>query len=171
LISYIAVDQTLLKTQTDKEIAIQQQEQFQEQAKAQEENIALQEKTARAVKQKDVIDAKLSIEIEKDKADAARRKAEGVRDSTKYEADGEAYKQRETGKGVADAYEAQAKVIGPDKLAIIKVVNEIATGKIKIVPDFLVTGEAQGGNLFNTWIATMLNDKFKGKKVIETEGK
>ena len=169
LISYIAVDQTLLKTQTDKEIAIQQQEQFQEQAKAQEENIALQEKTSRALKQKDVIDAKLSIEIEEDKADAARRKAEGVRDSTKYEADGEAYKQRETGKGVADAYDAQAKVIGPDKLAIIKVVNEIATGQIKIVPDFLVTGDVQGGNLFNTWIATMLADRSKEKIEKETK--
>lgn len=52
LISYIAVDQTLLKTQTDKEIAIQQQEQFQEQAKAQEENIALQEQTALAAKRR-----------------------------------------------------------------------------------------------------------------------
>ncbi len=171
LISYIDVDPTLLKTQTDKEIAIQQQEQFQEQAKAQEENIALQEKTSRAAKQKDVIDAKLSIEIEKDKADAARKKAEGVRDSTKYEADGEAYKQRETGKGVADAYEAQAKVIGSDKLAFIKVINEIATGQIKIVPDFLITGEAQGGNLFNTWIATMLTDRFKEKKNKEMQAK
>lgn len=165
LISYIDVDPTLLKTQTDKEIAIQQQEQFQEQAKAQEENIALQEKTSRAAKQKDVIDAKLSIDIEKDKADAARRRAEGVRDSTKYEADGEAYKQRETGKGVADAYEAQAKVIGSDKLAFIKVINEIATGQIKVVPDFLITGDAQGGNLFNTWMATMLTDRFKENKI------
>jgi regulator of protease activity HflC (stomatin/prohibitin superfamily) len=165
LISYIDVDPTLLKTQTDKEIAIQQQEQFQEQAKAQEENIALQEKTSRAEKQKDVIDAKLSIDIEKDKADAARRRAEGVRDSTKYEADGEAYKQRETGKGVADAYEAQAKVIGSDKLAFIKVINEIATGQIKVVPDFLITGDAQGGNLFNTWMATMLTDRLKEKKI------
>ena len=69
-----------------------------------------------------------------------------------------AYKQHEIGKGVVDAYDAQAKVIGPDKLAIIKVVNEIATGKIKIVLDFFVTGEAQGGNLFNTLIATMLHD-------------
>ncbi|NJD54078.1 MAG: hypothetical protein FIB07_14580 [Candidatus Methanoperedens sp.] len=169
LISYIDVDPTLLKTQTDKEIAIQQQEQFQEQAKAQEENIALQEKTSRAAKQKDVIDAKLSIEIEKDKADAARRRAEGVRDSTKYEADGEAYKQRETGTGLADAYEAQAKVIGPDKLALIKVINEISTGQIKIVPDFLVTADAQGGNLFNTWMATMLADRSKEK--IEKEMK
>lgn len=111
----------------------------------------------------------MSIEIEKDKADAARRKAEGVRDSTKYETDGEAYKQRETGKGVADAYDAQAKVIGPDKLAIIKVINEIATGNIKIVPDFLVTGDTQGGNLFNTWIATMLADR--SNKKIENETK
>lgn len=168
LISYIRVDASLLKTQTDKEIAIQQQEQFQQQAKAQEENIAVQEKTARAGKQKDVIDAKLSIEIEKDKADAARRKAEGVRDSTKYEADGIAYRNREEGKGVADAYEAQAKVIGADKLALIKVVNEVSTGKIKIVPDFLITGEAQGGNIFNTWMSTMLANEVK-KKQTETK--
>lgn len=164
LISYIKVDPTLLKTQTDKEIALQQQEQFKEQANAQEENIAVQEKTARAAKQKDVIDAKLSKDIEADRADAARRKAEGVRDSTKYEADGEAYKNRETGKGLADAYEAQAKVIGPDKLALIKVIEQVSTGKIKIVPDFLITGDQQGGNLFNAWMANMVKDQVEKKK-------
>lgn len=169
LISYIKVDANLLKTQTDKEIAIQQQEQFQQQAKAQEENIALQEKTARAVKQKDVIDAKLAIDIEKDMAEAARMKAEGVRDSTKYEADGIAYKERETGEGIASAYAAQAEVIGADKLALIKIMTEVSTGKIKIVPDFLISGDQQGGNLFNTWMATMLTEQVAKKKEIKKE--
>jgi uncharacterized membrane protein YqiK len=166
LISYIKVDPTLLKTQTDKEIALQQQEQFKEQANAQEENIAVQEKTARAAKQKDVIDAKLSKDIEADRADAARRKAEGVRDSTKYEADGEAYKNRETGKGMADAYKAQAEVIGPDKLALIKVIEQVSAGKIKIVPDFLIQGGSgeQSGNLFNAWMANMVKDQTEKKK-------
>lgn len=164
LISYIKVDPTLLKTQTDKEIAIQQQEQFQQQANAQEENIALQEKSARAAKQKDVIDAKLAIDIKKDLAEARRKEAEGVRDSTKYEADGEAYKNRETGKGIADAYKAQAEVIGADKLALIKVIEQVSTGKIKIVPDFLITGDQQGGNLFNAWMANMVKDQVEKKK-------
>jgi len=165
LISYIKVDPTLLKTQTDKEIALQQQEQFKEQANAQKENIDVQEKTARAAKQKDVIDAKLSIDIETDKANAARRKAEGVRDATKYEADGEAYKNRETGKGTADAYKAQAEVIGPDKLALIKIMEQVASGKIKIVPEFLIQGSSeQSGNLFNVWMANMVKDQVEKKK-------
>lgn len=161
LISYIKVDANLLKTQTDKEIAIQQQEQFQQQANAQEENIALQEKTARAAKQKDVIDAKLKIDIETDNAEAARRKAEGVRDSTKYEADGVAYKERETGEGLAAAYKAQADVIGADKLAMIKIIEQVSTGKIKIVPDFLIQGGSgeQSGNLFIAWMANMVKEQ------------
>jgi regulator of protease activity HflC (stomatin/prohibitin superfamily) len=169
LISYIKVDANLLKTQTDKEIAIQQQEQFQQQAKAQEENIALQEKTARAAKQKDVIDAKLKIDIETDNAEAARRKAGGVRDSTMYEADGDAYKNRETGEGIADAYKAQAEVIGADKLALIKVIEQVSTGKIKIVPDFLITGDQQGGNLFNAWMANMVIEQVEKKKTEKKE--
>lgn len=164
LISYIKVDATLLKTQTDKEIAIQQQEQFQQQASAQEENIALQEKSARALKQKDVIDAKLAIDIKKDLAEALRKEAEGIRDATKYKADGTSYEQREVGKGTADAYLSQAEAIGAGNLALIKLIQEVADGKIKIVPDFLVTGEAQGGNIFNTWIATMLSKEVVKKK-------
>lgn len=165
LIAYISVDKTLLDTQTLKEIAFQQKEQFKEQALAQEERIAVEEKTARAGKQKDIIDAKLSKDIEADRADAARRKAEGVRDSTKYEADGEAYKNRETGKGLADAYDAQAKVIGPDKLALIKIIEQVSTGKIKIVPDFLIQGGGeQSGNLFNAWMVNMVKDQVDKKK-------
>jgi regulator of protease activity HflC (stomatin/prohibitin superfamily) len=163
LISYIKVDPTLLKTQTDKEIAIQQQEQFKEQAAAQEENIAVQEKTARAAKQKDVIDATLSIKINEDKADARRAEARGESDAIKSLADGTAYQNRETGKGLADAYEAQSKVVGPERLALLKIMEQVATGKIQIVPNFLVnsgSGE-QGGNLFNTWIATMLASSVK----------
>jgi hypothetical protein len=165
LISYIDVDKSLLDTQTLKEIALQQKEQYKEQANAQEERIAVAEKTARAEKQKDVIDAKLSIEIEKDRADAARRKAEGVRDSTKYEADGKAYENIETGKGMAEAYEAQAKVVGADNLARLKIMEQVANGKIKIVPDFLIQGSGdQSGNLFQAWMANIVKEQVKKEK-------
>jgi uncharacterized membrane protein YqiK len=156
LISYIKVDPTLLKTQTDKEIAIQQQQQYQEQAKAQEENIAVQEKSARAAKQKDVIDATLSIQINTDKAEALIKEAEGKKQAAILVADGQKYANAETGKGTAEAYEAQAKVVGPERLAFIKIMEQVSAGQVKIVPDLSVSGDGQGGNLFNTWIATML---------------
>lgn len=167
LISYIDVDKTLLDTQTLKEIALQQKEQYKEQALAQEERIVVEEKTARAAKQKDVVEAKLSIDIEKDKADALRRTAEGVRDSTKYKADGIAYENRETGKAIAEAYQAQAEVLGPENLAKIKIMEQVKDGKIKIVPDFLIQGGGSGeqsGNMFQTWMAMEVKDKVDKKK-------
>ncbi len=165
LISYIKVDANLLKTQTDKEIAIQQKEQYKKQAEAQEENIELQEKTARAQKQKDVIDAKLAIDIAADNAEAARKEAEGIRDSTKYKAEGEAFSAEEVGKGIAKAYEVQAKAIGKNNLAVIKLLGEIADGKVKIVPDFLIQGgDNQGGNIFSAYIATLLKEQVEKDK-------
>lgn len=164
LISYIDVDKSLLDTQTLKEIALQQKEQYKEQALAQEERIAVEEKTARALKQKDVIDAKLSIDIEADRANAARRKAEGVRDATKYEADGKAYENIETGRGLAEAYKAQAEVVGPENLAKLKIMEQVASGKIKIVPDFLIQGSGdQSGNLFQAWMANTVKDQVEKK--------
>lgn len=170
LISNIKVDATLLKTQTDKEIAMQQQEQFKEQAKAQEDNITLQEKTARAAKQKDVIDAKLSIEIKEDQAEALRKEAEGIRDSTKFRAEGDAYAQEKVGEGTAKAYEAQAEAIGKNNLALIKLLESIATGNVKIVPDFLIQGgDNQSGNLFSAWLATMMKEQVEKNKEVKKE--
>lgn len=170
LISWIDVDKSLLDTQTLKEIALQQKEQYKEQANAQEERIAVEEKTARALKQKDVIDAKLSIDIEADRADAARRKAEGVRDATKYEADGKAYENIQTGEGLAKAYAAQAEVVGADNLARLKIMEQVATGKIKIVPDFLIQGGGdQSGNLFQAWMANTVKEQVEKKTVAKKE--
>lgn len=159
LIAYIKIDDTLLATQTEKEIAMQQQTQYVQQALAQEMFITVKEKEARALKQKDVIDAKLSIEIFKDKADAMRQEADGIRDKTMSIARGDAFQNREVGKGVADAYNAQAQVIGPQILGLLKALQEIAKG-IKVTPDVLVTGGADGssGSLVNTLLAMLIKD-------------
>lgn len=170
LISYIKVDPTLLKTQTEKEIAMQQRAQYQEQANAQIENIALQEKTARAAKQKEVIDAKLAINIKEDLAEAARKEAEGIRDFTKFKAEGDAYAQEKVGEGTAKAYELQADAIGKNNLALIKLLETIATGKVKIVPDFLIQGgDNQSGNLLNAWLATMMKEQVEKSKEVKKE--
>jgi regulator of protease activity HflC (stomatin/prohibitin superfamily) len=168
LIAYIKVDQALLDTQTKREIAVQQQEQYSQEAKAQESRIEVAEKTARADKQKDIIQAKLQIDINKDMADAARREAEGIRDSTKTKADGTAYEAQINGEGQAKAYEAQVNVLGKERIAILKVIEEIGKSKTKITPDILVTGGdgKDGGNnlLLNTFFAQMMQEKIESGK-------
>lgn len=92
LIAYIKVDQALLDTQTKREIALQQQAQYKQEALAQEERIEVQSKAANADKQPEVVAAMLSIVIEENKAEAKRKFAAGDRDQIKIVADGEKYK-------------------------------------------------------------------------------
>lgn len=163
LIAYIKVDEKLLETQTKKEIAVQQQQQYRQEALAQEERIAVAEKTARADKQSDVIAAKLSIDIAADNAEAMRKQAEGIRDATRTKADGLSYEAQKIGEGTAAAYEAQTRVLGADSIVAIKLIEEIARGNIKITPDVQVTGEAGGAGIFNALVASVLKDKMKDK--------
>jgi len=169
LIAYIDIPKDLLDTQTKKEIANQQQAQYDQEAMAQEKRIAVMEKSSRADKQKDVIDAKLSIDINNDRAEAKAReadgdrralilRAQGTKESTILVADGNAYQSRIEGDGVASAYNAQKEAIGQQNVAVIKLIQEIAAGKIQIVPQILVGGGEGGssGNLFSAWLAQMM---------------
>lgn len=77
----------LLSTQTDKELALQQQAQYKEQVLAEDQR-ALRVKAGEAADQQKKIQASLaSIEVEKNNADAAKKKAEGdAAQSLVYEA-------------------------------------------------------------------------------------
>ena len=190
LIAYIKVDQALLDTQTKREIALQQQAQYQQEAMAQEKRIEVQSKAANADKQPDVVAAMLSIQIEDNKAEAKRRLAGGDRDLNKLTADGEKYKiqaladaeayrlktvadgkaydQRKVGEGIADAYKAQAQVIGPSATAAIKLMDEVGVNKVKITPDILISaagGDQGAASLLATWLAQTVSKGLQdGKK-------
>ena len=185
LIAYIDIPKDLLDTQTKKEIANQQQAQYDQEAMAQEKRIAVMEKSSRADKQKDVIDAKLSIDINNDRAEAKVKEADGNRrsmilqaqgtkESTILVADGNSYKSKIEGDGVAAAYNAQKEAIGQQNVAIIKLIQEIAAGKIQIVPQVLVGGgdASTSGNLFNAWMSQMISQnvpKNEGKEIKTSE--
>ena len=163
LISYIAVDETLLATQTQKEIAMQQQAQYQQQALAEEQRIAVQEKTARANMQPDVVKATLQVAINENNAKALVKQAEGIRDSTRIKADGDAAAIRRVGEAQADAYHAQADVLGSERVALVKVMEQVSAGNVKITPDTLVstsgTDGAGASSLFSAYLATLLRQQ------------
>lgn len=194
LIAYIKVDQALLDTQTKREIALQQQAQYQQEAMAQEKRIEVQSKAANADKQPEVVAAMLSIQIEDNKAEAKRKLAGGDRDLNKITADGEKYKiqaladaeayrlttvadgkaydQREVGKGIADAYKAQAQVLGPAATAAIKLMDEVGVNQVKITPDILISaagGDQGATSLLSTWLAQTVSKSLQSGKKGEAE--
>ena len=173
LISYIKVDTSLLETQTEKEIALQQQAQYEQQALAAEKQIAVREKTAIAEKQPQVVQARLDIDINANKAIAAVREAEGVRDATRIRADGDAAAITRVGVATADAYHAQADVVGSERVALIKLFEEIREGKIVITPQSVVSvtagGEGENGGVQGALFSAFLASLLSGKSTVPTQ--
>src|SRR2546427_312346 len=140
-------------------IRIQQQTQYEQQATAEQRRIAVQEMTARANLQPRVVEASYQVQINENLAKAAIKQAEGVRDSTRIQADGNAAAIRMVGQAQADAYHAQADVLGSDRVALVKVMEEVRDGKIRVTPDTLVMSGADGsgaGTLLTAFLAKLL---------------
>ncbi|MGA2663500.1 MAG: SPFH domain-containing protein [Nitrososphaerales archaeon] len=164
LISYIDVDENLLATQTQKEIAMQQQAQYQQQALAEEQRIAVQEKTARANLQPVVVQAALQVEINANNAKAAVKQAEGYRDSTIIKADGDAAAVRRVGEAQADAYHAQADVIGSDRVALLGAFDRLKDVQPEVItPRTLVMSDGGAGGASNTILTTYLATLLSGE--------
>jgi regulator of protease activity HflC (stomatin/prohibitin superfamily) len=87
------------------------------------------------------------------------KQAEGIRDSTRIKADGDAAAVRTVGQAQADAYNAQAIVIGADRVALVRVMEQVSSGNVRITPDTLVTAGADSGanTLFAAYLATLLS--------------
>src|SRR5579872_2975972 len=111
--------------------------------------------------QPQVVNAILQIDIEKNKAEAVRRQSEGLRDYQVNLAQGQASAIRQVGEAQADAYHAQAEVLGGEKVAMVKALEEIRTTTTKLVPDTLVVSGHDGGGdassaLITAWFAKAL---------------
>jgi uncharacterized membrane protein YqiK len=83
------------------------------------------------------------------KADASKVKYLGEAEASRIRnvGESEAYSQKAVGEAMADAYKAQVEAMGGDNIARLKIVEAIADGKIKIIPDILVSSSGANGNL------------------------
>jgi regulator of protease activity HflC (stomatin/prohibitin superfamily) len=167
LVAYIDIPANLLDTQTKKEIALQQQSQYTQEAEAQKKNIDVQEQTARANKQKDVVSAELEIGIKENLAKARIKEAEG--EAT--------YKEKTSaaeGIGKATGYSAQVKALGSEGTTLVNVINSLADKGLKFVPEIMVGGGGEGdgnlSNLIGTLVAKVANDLQSKDKTITSGG-
>lgn len=123
----------LLKTQTDREIAKQEQATFQEQQRAAQQKKELTRTTQEAEEEKRLATAAYAVKIaEEDKRKqiiAAGAEAESIKIKAQAQAD-------------ADAYKVVAAQIGPTNAALIELLKIVGERNINITPRVMVTGAA-----------------------------
>jgi uncharacterized membrane protein YqiK len=146
---------TLLKTQTDREIALQEQMTFQEQQRAAEQKKALTRTEQEAEEERRLATAKYEVQI-----------AEQAKERRIIEAGAEAEAIRIQAKAQAEAYRVVAEQIGPGNAALVELLKIVGERGINITPRVMVVGGANGAGqdanasettaLIGTMLDTML---------------
>ena len=158
LICQIRLPEELMQTQTKRIIAEQQQEMYKMEQKSQTERTEMEKMRATADQQPTLVASEIAVKVATQKKAEMITLAEGTAEAKALEGagegkrlkaigDGEASKIAAIGEATAQAYSKQQAAIGEDAIKQIKIVELISqaieNGRIKIVPDVLVTG---GGN-------------------------
>lgn len=178
LICQIKLPQELMDTQTKKVIAQQQQAMYTEQQKAEQTRIATEKTRSEAELQKQLVEAEIGVKIaEQNKqktitfaegeAESTRIRAEGEAKGIKVKGDAEGSKILAIGQATATAYELQNKAIGQQGVTSIEIAKQIASGNIKVTPDFLVQGENNMGGLLSAYLTKVITKKEDTAAVVE----
>ncbi|MCJ7692183.1 MAG: SPFH domain-containing protein, partial [Sedimentisphaerales bacterium] len=139
---------SLLKTQTDREIAVQEQKTFVEQQKAAEQQKALKRTQQEAEEEMRLATAAYGVKI-----------AEQDKQKVIIAAQAEAEQIQIVADAKAQAYRLISAVIGPNNAALLEIMKQVATDNIQITPDVMVGG-GEGGMtdaLMGTILKGMLN--------------
>jgi uncharacterized membrane protein YqiK len=137
---------TLLKTQTAREIALQEQMTFQEQQRAAEQKKLLTKTEQEAEEEKRLATASYEVKI-----------AEQEQKQKIIEAEAEAQSIKIKALAQADAYQQIAAQIGSSNAALIEVLKIVGERGIEITPRVMVSGGANGGSQTTALIGTMLD--------------
>lgn len=155
LICQIKLPEDLMQTQTKRIIAEQQQEMYKMEQRSQAERTEMEKMRATADQQPTLVASEIAVKVATQKkaemitlaeGSAEAKALEGVGEGKRLKAigDGEASKIAAIGEATAQAYSLQKEAIGEDAIKQIKIVelisSSIENGKIKIVPDVLVSG-------------------------------
>lgn len=167
LICQITLPQELMDTQTKKIIAQQQQAMYSDQQQAEQARIATEKTRAEADQQKNLVEAEIGVKIAEQNKQKAIRFAEGDAESIRLKAEGEAKgikakgeaegaKILAIGEATAKAYELQNKAVGQQGVTAIEIAKQVASGNVKVTPDFLVQGGENIGGLLSAFLTNII---------------
>ncbi len=172
LIGDISPPADLMKTLTDRKLAEQEKVTFNTQMEAQGVKQRLEQATALARTQAQVVDAERKVAIAEFTAQAAVKTADGAAQAKKINANADAEVTRVTGLAEAGKTlavgEAEAAVIKQKidsmesgNYAIVQVAQALASGGVRLVPDVLVNGGSRGdaGTLVDVLLAGLVRER------------
>jgi regulator of protease activity HflC (stomatin/prohibitin superfamily) len=149
----------LMETQTEKELASNQQILYAQQQAAETKRAELVKAQSEADRQKDLVQAQFEIQISESRAKAAVASAKGDAEASVARAEGDSKAQVLLGKGRAEAYKAMVESLGANQFTQLESIKAIAEGKIApgvITPQILMTG---GQSSLDALSATMLQNQ------------
>ena len=155
LICQITLPEDLMKTQTNKVIAAQQQSMYDEQRAAQQKRIEMERTTAEANQQAALVTAQIGVKVAEQEKQKTITTAQGTAERMRLEGEGEASKIRQIGEATANAYELTSHAIGAPGLTNIEMLKLISSGNIKITPEIMVSGDS-GGSLVNVLLSQLV---------------
>ena len=154
----------LVQVLTQREIAKQEKATFEEQQRAQTARVEMEKARGTADMQGQLAQSQVSIEINRNDAEA--RTAQGQGEASYVELTGRAEAARREAIGLAEAkatealglakaegFEAQRVAIGETATALVAISSAVSEGHIQVVPDVLVTG---GGGSFEGLAASLI---------------
>ncbi len=146
---------TLLKTLTDREIALQEQVTFEEQQRAAEKEKALKRTVQETEEEKRLATAAYGVKVADEEKKMVIINAQAEAEQIKLVADAK-----------AQAYKMISEVVGPQNAALLEIMKLVATDNIQITPDVMVSGGAGGttGALMGTMLKGMLDKQTENNK-------
>jgi uncharacterized membrane protein YqiK len=160
----VDLPQQLVDVLTAREIANQQKATYVQERQAQDERVQMEKSRGIAEQQAQLAASQVAIDIAANGANAKKAEADGIAaytvatgtaeaDVIKAKGEGEAAAVQAIGLARAAGYQAQVEALGQGATALVAVANEVGDGKVKVVPDVLVTG---GGGSFEGLAATLM---------------
>lgn len=141
----VILPEDMVTVLTHREIANQEIETFRKQKAAQDQRIEMEQAKGTADMQADLARSKVGVNIKKNNADARVAEATGEAEYIRQTGTAKGAEVEAVGLARARGYRAQVEALGSNATALVNVINALAEGKAKFVPDVLVTGGNGGG--------------------------
>jgi regulator of protease activity HflC (stomatin/prohibitin superfamily) len=126
--------QQLLATQTDREVALNQQKLYDQQKQAEESRAKFVRAQEEAEQQRQLAAAEYKVRVEGENAKSQVARAKG-----------EAESQIIIGEGRAKAYKLLVETLGQSQVAQLELLKLVVEGKVQITPQVMVNGSGSGG--------------------------
>lgn len=156
LIGFVKIPDELLRTQTERQLAKENEATYTIQQAAEKGRVMLAEQTALADTQKEVVSAQRRLTVAQQDALTAAEKATGEANAMRTRADATAYMTETTGaadakkieaigKSEAGVIEAKKDALGADNFTKIEVAAKLSQSVQPLVPKYVLGGGENGG--------------------------